>query len=243
LYKKLLLFFIFLASSIFSEAKKDHVVCIHGFMGSSWNMHLFKKNLRKDGWDSVSWKYPSRDRFIREHAKELVSYLTSLVKDKPDQPIHFVAHSMGGLVLLAALNDPSCPYEAKIGKVILLAPPLKGSYWGRWAGRFSLTRWITKQFSGHELITKTSFDDLGKYPSSLEGVLVIAGSLGFNPLLKEKNDGTLAISETSLSTPHKHVVIKRGHKTIIFSKKAYGLIYQFLKRSPQSELNCNCNKN
>lgn len=231
---KIVTFFLFLIPSIFAISKEESVVCIHGFMGASWNMHFLEKKLRKDGWDTINWHYPSRDRFIEEHAKELVSYLISLVDRKPKTPIHFVAHSMGSLVLLAALNDPLCPQEAKVGKVVLLAPPLKGSYWARWVGQFSLIRWIAKDFSGYELMTKPNFDDLGNYPSSLEGVLVIAGSLGFNPICGEKNDGTLALKETFLSTPHERAEIKRGHKTIIFSKKAHTLISQFLKNNVYS---------
>ena len=78
-------------------------------------------------------------------------------------------------------------------------------------------------------MTKSQFEYLGNYPSSLEGVLVIAGSLGFNPLLEGKNDGTLAVGETFLSTPHEHIVVKQGHKTMLLSKKTYSLISRFLK--------------
>ncbi len=80
-------------------------------------------------------------------------------------------------------------------------------------------------------MTKSNFDDFGNYPDSLEGVLVIAGTLGFNPFLEGKNDGTVALHETFLSIPHEHVVINRGHKTIVFSKKVYGLISRFLENN------------
>lgn len=226
---KLLIIFVFLIPSLFAINKREQVVCLHGFMGAPWNMHFIEKRLKRDQWNAVTWQYSSRDCFIEEHAEKFVFYLIELASHNHNQPIHFVAHSMGGLVLLAALNHPLCPQEAKIGKVVLLAPPARGTHFGRWMGQFSLAKWIAKDFSGQELMTKTQFDYLGKYPSSLEGVLVIAGSLGFNPLLEKRNDGTLAVSETCLSTPHKHVVIKRGHKTIIFGKRIYHLISQFLE--------------
>ncbi len=233
---KLLLFLLsILTFPLFSADKDDYVVCIHGFMGAPWNMHFLEKNLRREGWDVVNWKYASRDRFIAEHAEQLVQNLIDLAEVKAGQPIHFVTHSMGALVLLAALNHPLCPQEAKIGKIVLIAPPLKGTHWGRWIGQFSVARWIAKDFSGRELMTKSNFDDLGNYPDSLEGVLVIAGTLGFNPFLEGKNDGTVALHETFLSIPHEHVVINRGHKTIVFSKKVYGLISQFLENNSSRE--------
>jgi len=227
---KALLAFLILGHSLFSAEKGDTLVCVHGFMGAPWNMHFLAKNLRRDGWDVVNWKYPSRDRTISEHGEQFLLKLIDLAERKPGQPIHFVTHSLGGLVLLSALNHPSCPQEAKIGKVVLIAPPIKGSSWGRWVGQFSLARWLAKDFSGHELMTQLNFDDLGNFPDSLEHILVIAGSLGINPLLPKGNDGTLAIHETFLSTPHEHVVVKRGHKTIVFSKKVCGLILQFFEK-------------
>jgi pimeloyl-ACP methyl ester carboxylesterase len=234
LFKILLFCLLLLTCSLFSAEKNDYLLCIHGFMGSHWNMRFLEKNLRKEGWDVINWTYPSRECYISEHAEQLVQDLIDLAAKKPGQPIHFVTHSMGALVLLASLNQPLCPQEAKIGKVILIAPPSQGTYWGRWIGQFSLARWAAKGFSGQELMTKSSFNDLGNYPHSLEGVLVISGSLGFNPLLAGKNDGTVSVQETLLSTPHEHVLIRRGHKTIVFSKKTYGVIRQFLEKRKEN---------
>ena len=213
--------------SITKTDEKCYVVCVHGFLGAPWNMHFLAKNLRKGPWHINSWKYSSRKHTISEHGASLAQHLKKLARKKIGKPIHFVAHSMGGLVVLAALNHPSCPKEAKIGKVVLMVPPLKGSYWARWLGQFSPVRWFLKDFSGRELITESDFERLGHYPDSLEGILVISGSLGWNFLLKEKNDGTLSICETFLSQPHEHTVVKCGHKTILFSKKVCRLISKF----------------
>jgi len=49
-------------------------------------------------------------------------------------------------------------------------------------------------------------------------------------MIGKENDGTLALDETSLNTRHKHVIIKRGHKSIIFSKKTFSLALEFLRK-------------
>jgi pimeloyl-ACP methyl ester carboxylesterase len=198
-------------------------------MGAPWNMHFLAKNIRRDGWHVVNWKYPSREAFISEHAEQLVKDLIHLSHSNPGKPIHFVTHSMGGLVLLSALNHPNCPNEGKTGKVVLIAPPIKGSSWGRWAGQFSAIKSIVKNFSGQELITETNFEHFGNFPDSLEKILVISGNFGMNPLLSEPNDGTLAISETRPSTPHEHLIVKSGHKSIIFSKQVCRSTLHFLR--------------
>jgi pimeloyl-ACP methyl ester carboxylesterase len=229
MFKRALVLLTLLMPSLFSKEKGDTLVCVHGFMGAGWNMLYLENRLSRDGWDVVNWEYPSRECLISEHGAHLVSSLIDLANKKPDQPIHFVTHSMGGLVLLAALNHPECPQEAKIGKVALIAPPLRGSHWGRFVGQFSWARWLSKDFSGRELMTKSSFEDLGRYPDSLQDLLVVAGSFGFNPLLNEQNDGTIALSETTLSTPHQHAVIHRSHKMLVFSKQTAALVRQFFQ--------------
>jgi pimeloyl-ACP methyl ester carboxylesterase len=220
--------FIFCAFSLFAGEEKENVICLHGFMGASWNMDFLAKSLKKDGWEVLIWKYKSRDSVIQEHGTRLADTMQSLAQKNPGKPIHFVAHSMGSLVLLSALNHPDCPLEAKMGKIILIAPPLKGSAWGRWLSQFSLARWIAKDFSGKQLMTKEEFDDLGTYPDSCKK-MIIAGSLGFNPFISGANDGTVAVAETLLDMPHKRILVKRGHKTIVFSKKVARCVRSFLK--------------
>ena len=211
-------------------ADDDFVVCIHGFMGGKWHMHFLEKNLKHDGWNVINWGYRSTDDYIKNHGMTLNKQLVELAKARPGKPIHFVAHSMGSLVLLAALNHPEAPIEAKTGRIVLIAPPLKGSAWARWLSKFALIRGIAKNFSGKELMTTTNyFDTLGAYPNSIEKILVIAGCLGFNPILKGPNDGTIAVDETLPPFPHQHIVVNSGHKTIVYSKKVSKLTREFLK--------------
>ena len=212
---------------------KCWVVCIHGFLGSTWNMCFLAKNLRKNQWDVDNWRYSSRENLISEHGAKLAQHLIKLAKKRPKKPIHFVAHSMGALVLLSALNHSLCPEEAKVGRIALVAPLLKGSSWARWLGQFSFFRWFLKDFSGKELTQETNFDKFGTYPDSLEKILVITGKASINPFFEEENDGTLSIYETSLDQPHERFVVNCGHKTILFSKKVCWLISNFFLRNSQ----------
>ena len=227
-------------ASVFSAEKDETVVCIHGFMGGQWSMRYIEKKLTRDGWDVVNWEYPSRQAFIRDHASHLVEELQSVVKQKPGKPVNFVVHSMGSLVLLSALNMPNCPEEAKQGEIVLITPPLQGASYGRWLNQFSLARSVAKDFSGAELLTKENFKDLGEYPQTIQRILVIAGSLGFNPVIRGQNDGTVAVDETQMSRPHERVVIRRGHKTIVFSPRVYKIISSFFKGEEREPLHRNC---
>lgn len=229
MFKKIIFFLVF-TSSILATQKDESVVCIHGFMGAKWNMGFLQKNLKEDGWEVFIWDYPSRDKIIEDHGKDLVKYLKTLAKQKPGKAIHFVTHSMGSLVLLTALNNKDCPIEAKTGRVVLIAPPINGSSFGRYLSKFTLARWIAKDYSGNQLMSSSNFEYLGNFPQSLQDILIISGTLGFNPVLKEKNDGTVALKETCIKNHHKHCFVNREHTTIIFSKKVCRFVKSFLNQ-------------
>jgi pimeloyl-ACP methyl ester carboxylesterase len=203
------------------------LITVHGFLGAPWNMYFMGSGYDKIGVQVIHWGYPSRDKIIEEHAKDLVKELQTIAKKAPGAPINYITHSMGGLILRSALNDPNCPAEAKIGRAVLLAPPNQGAVWGRLIQNITLAQRIGKNESGRQLMSEKDFEFLGLFPDSME-VFVIAGNLSINPLISGENDGTVAVDETFLTTPHKHAVIKAGHKSIIVSKEAFGLTQKFL---------------
>ena len=216
--------------------KPETVVCIHGFLGSDWNMAFFKKHLIRDGWEVLTWDYPSRDATIEEHARDFVKELNRIAELQPNHPICFVAHSMGSLILRTALNSPLCPIEAKTGRIVLLTPLNQSSSFARQLSEFYLGKLLLKDCSGKELALNKDFKYLGKFPDTAN-VLVIAGRLGWNPFLKEKNDGTIAVGETTLSTPYEYEELMVGHAGILLSKKALRLTKKFLKETHPADYN------
>lgn len=220
-------YWIFLLIAFFSEMDAS-IVCIHGFLGAPWNMRYLVKQLEKKDFDVINWGYESREKTIEDHAIDLVEELQIIAAEQPGEAIHFVGHSMGCLIVRAAINHPDCPNEAKIGKAVLLAPPNQGASWARLLKPFKLLKKIAKKNAGRQLMTTYSFDHLGDFPPSMQ-VLVIAGDSGFNPFIVGENDGTLAVTETYLNTPHQHVIVHAGHKAILFNKKAAKLTTRFLE--------------
>lgn len=191
-------------------------------------MYYIGLPFEKEGMRVIHWDYPSRDKTIKGHAEDLVIMLQLEAAKAPGKPINFLTHSMGGLVLRATLNHPNCPWEAKIGRAVLLAPPNQGSYWGRFIRKFYLVRCLAKDHSGEELMTALNFEHLGHFPETMQ-VMVIAGNFGLNPFIPFDNDGEVAVDETFLTTKHRHTVLGVGHKTIIFSLEAADLAKNFFE--------------
>lgn len=209
---------------------EETVVCIHGFFRSFRSMAPVAKIIRKAGFRPFLWDYPSRRKTIEEHTEDLVTVLRAIADQNPSKPIHFVTHSLGGIIVRKAVSHPDCPQEAKLGKAILLAPPNRGSIFGRSLQKYTPVRWIVGNKTGQELITYSEEDMslLGTFPDTM-AVMVIAGTKK-RPFFKtaEPSDGTVTVEETRLSTPHTHAIINTGHTWIMSNSKTLALIKEFL---------------
>lgn len=206
----------------------EKVITIHGIFGSPWNMYYLAGPLENEKMEVIHWGYPSRDKKILDHAEDLVIMLQQEAEKQPGKAIHFLTHSMGGLILRAAINHPDCPTEALIGNAVLLAPPNQGSAWGRLISEFAFANQIGKDQAASELMNQENFEHLGQFPETMK-VMVIAGNAGINPFIPGPNDGTVGVEETRLTTPHCHEVIFQGHKSILLSKTAALLSLEFFK--------------
>ena len=229
--KKLLVFLVFLLGAFsYLRAQDEVVVCVHGIMRSSVSMSYVACSLRKAGYHVENWGYPSRMKTIADHGEGLVWEIKRVARMYPGRQIHFVTHSMGGLVLRAALNHPECPEMAKSGKAVLYAPPNRGSSFGRKMGAYRFVRSVYGELSGSELLftEEDGFEDLGSFPEAMD-VLVIAGTQSFNPFISEKSDGTVRVAETALKTPFKWVEMPVNHTFIMWSPKVLCTTIDFLK--------------
>lgn len=205
------------------------VVCVHGFLRTRANLAAAAASLRWDGFRVVQWPYPSRSGSIERHADRLAEALSRIARERPGQPIHFVAHSLGGLIVRAAIHRPGCPPEARIGKAVLIAPPNRGSALARALSGSRIGRAVFGDQAGRELIEtpEDGFDALGSFPPAVR-VLVIAGDAGFTPGLARPNDGKVSIGETRLPTPHAHETVHATHSWIAWSPRAIGRTRRFL---------------
>lgn len=189
-------------------------------------------HLKDNGLNVYLWDYQSRKGTIEQHANDLVEMLQIIAKNRPGEPIHFVSHSVGGVIVRTAVNHPDCPAEAKIGKAILLGPPNKGSALARRFQRCPLANWIFGEKTGRQLLyfKEEDIQRLGLFPESMQ-LLVVAGQHG-SPFtsrwMREPNDGKVTIEETKLATPHKHCVLDVSHTWIMTSRQCISIATKFL---------------
>jgi len=214
--KKTLFIFAILLQCITFQIHADTVVGIHGFLGSWRTMKPIKHCLENSGYCVYLWEYPSRKRCFQDHAINLVCRLQEIAYSSPGEPIHFVAHSSGSIILRAALNSPNCPEEARMGRAVLFAPPSQGSSLGRRFKTMPPVQVAMGGRSGGQLLNYTACEmqQFGEFPPSME-VLVLAGTCGNSLLFNVPNDGYVTVEETYLNTPFYFACFPASHGEIL----------------------------
>jgi uncharacterized alpha/beta hydrolase family protein len=154
----------------------ETVVLLHGLCRSSRSMNKMANALKADGYNVINIDYPSRSATVEELSEQVFEKLTPALDTR--HPIHFVTHSMGGLLLKNYLQEHEIP---NLGKTVMLAPPVRGSEVPDKLGGLKLYQWINGP-AGNQLGTGTDSLPLRLKEPEME-LGVIAGDRSINPIL------------------------------------------------------------
>jgi len=217
-----------------SNPKKpgEVVVLLHGSCGSNKNMECIADSMRILGYHIYSMEFNSSLNNSTDAAKTLsprVKYISSRHKK-----IHFIAHSMGGLIVRKILSEINLK---NVDKVIQIATPNHGSE----LATFFKGNWLYKKIYGKAW---GDFIIGGKFLKSLNEPHVSAvgatnyelGSIAGNSshfllnfFFKSKdNDRRVSVSSTKLEGMKDHIIINANHRNIIKSKETILQIKSFL---------------
>lgn len=116
---------------------KELVVLVHGFAAPTWVLYPLARQLKAAGYETNIWSYSSFRGTLRAHSDRLTEELQRLAERVEVTKIHIVAHSMGTVVARGALRRVK---DKKIGRVVLMAPPNRGTNWSRWFG--PIVKWL-----------------------------------------------------------------------------------------------------
>ncbi len=228
-YKKsivCLLFFLFLTVPVVFAKNQETVVLLHGLGRTSASMHFLKTQLEDVGYIVVSESYASTDGSIKEHA----SWLDKIINDccVESEKIHFVTHSLGGIILRLHLKVKQYP---NMGRVVMLSPPNKGSQVADF-----LKDWDLYQFA-----MGPSGQEIGTNPDSIPNKLgpvgfelgVITGDVSFNPftslLIPGPDDGKVSVESARVKGMKDFIVLPHSHTFIMNSQEVIDQVIFFLK--------------
>jgi triacylglycerol lipase len=201
------------------QPRAEIVVLLHGIARSHQSMGRIESALSSRGFEVVNLGYPSTEKGIDELSEFLGETLATCCAD-PDTIVHFVTHSMGGIVVRYHLAQRDQP---NLGRVVMLSPPNSGSEIVDLL-RDNVLFELTMGPAAKELGTDSSSVPRRLGPVDFE-LGVIAGSYSVNPVFSELipglDDGAVSVDSTKtpgmadfLVLPYSHTFIMRNPEVI-----------------------------
>jgi len=190
---------------------KELVVLLHGLGRTDWSMKPLELRLEQAGFVVENLHYDSMDHTPEELVADVARKVDECCSEATR--LHFVTHSLGGILTRAYLAESR---PASLGRVVMIAPPNKGSELADWIRESELLSWTM----GPTAV------DLGTSPGSLPNRLppadfelgVIAGTNAVNPLngmIEGESDGTVSVESTRLEGMSDFITVPYSHTFIM----------------------------
>ena len=209
-------------------AASEAVVLLHGLVRSHESMEEMGNALAAEGYYVLNVDYPSTTTNIEELSDDVMEALSEAEDLSRFEKIHFVTHSMGGILVRSYLSRNEIP---NLGRVVMIAPPNQGSelvdIMGDW--------WIFEKINGpagRELGTGERATPIRLGPVNFE-LGIIAGDRTINwinsLLIEGPDDGKVSIDHSKVKGMQDHVIIHATHPFIMKNEEAIRATIRFLE--------------
>lgn len=210
-------------------------IIIHGLGRSALAMRSLAGLLAKNGYQVTNLDYPSTRMTIPELVKQFVAPAFANAQDV-DQ-IDVITHSLGGILFRYYLaNMADADTKRRLHRVVMLAPPNKGSEIPDRLKRWAVARWILGPVMPQ---LGTDADSIPNMLASMETkgfpceIGVIAGTRSYEPwftiLMEGVSDGKVTVKSTQLAGMTDFLEVKAGHTFIMDDKHVQQQIMQFYR--------------
>lgn len=197
------------------------VVVVHGLWLTGGAMTILRNRLEYMGYQARSFSYPSVNADLSSNSAQLFAFVQNL----DAETIHFVGHSMGGLLALQMLQEHD---EPRIGRVVLAGSPYQDIHAVRNLMHHPFTQSVVGK-SISQWLSQVKPNVAARYE-----IGVIAGdrSIGLGRLmthLETPNDGTITVAETQVPGATDSIVLHVSHSEMLISAEVAHQASHFLE--------------
>ena len=222
-FKLITLLTLLVSSQVMAD---ECVILLHGLARSDSSMKTMAAELNNAGYAAVNYDYPSTQFTIEELAVQTINGALSSCPDHAT--IHFVTHSMGGILVRQYLSNQTID---NLGRVVMLGPPNKGSE----------VVDTLHNVPGYELINGPAGHQLGTDDFSVPKKLgpadfelgIIAGTRSINlilsTMLPSTDDGKVTVENTKLDGMNDHIALPVTHPFMMKNQDVIEQVIHFLK--------------
>lgn len=206
-------------------SERNVVVLLHGLGRSKSAMWLLAHRMESAGYQVERFGYQS----LRSTPEQILTNLKSKVSDccaSLKKKVHFVGHSLGGLIVRAYLAKNKPP---NLARVVLLGTPNSGAHLVDLYG----DKWWFKLLGPTAQSLGTGRDSL---PGSLPApdypvgvIAAIANRFSNDHILPGDDDGLVSVESTKLERMTDFVVVQTGHSAMRYSRPVADQVVSFLK--------------
>ncbi len=192
------------------------VILLHGLGRTPASMRKMGQVLHSKGFEVINIGYASRSASIEQLAENAISDGLAQCRSKESAQIHFVTHSLGGILLRHYLESNSIE---GLQRSVMLAPPNQGSTaadaWRRVPGY----RLLNGE-AGFQLGTDEKSVPLQLGPVDFD-VGIIAGDRTIDPVtslfLANPDDGKVSVESTKVAGMKDWLLVHHSHAFIMKS--------------------------
>jgi pimeloyl-ACP methyl ester carboxylesterase len=203
---------------------KTAVVFVHGLFLNGAEFTLLRRRLSaRHGFDFHRFSYPTVRGSMDATLDALGRFVGNIAADR----VHFVGHSLGGLVLCRYFERGAPSRE---GRVVMLGSPLLGSRSARAVARNAWLRRVIGPLVASELLDEAQ---TRRWSGARElGLIAGTSALGlgrFFARFEEPCDGTVGLSETMLPGHADHLALPVSHMGMLLSPLVADHVGRFLE--------------
>lgn len=203
------------------------VILLHGMGRTHRAMSEIEEKLLEQGFMVWNEGYPSTAADVASLAGEHVAQGISFCKAAGTDRIHFVTHSLGGILVRHYLQDNEVP---TLGRIVMLSPPNHGSEVADYLRGYG---WYGAVVGPAGLELHTGQDSVPNSLQPIPGEIgIIAGTesldIWFAWMFNGPNDGKVSVESARLDEMADFLQVRHGHTFIARSDDVIDQISWFL---------------